>query len=101
MKATLNDNIEKLDHLDKSIRAAVEKRRKLIEQNKSITYKALSELYGLEGQELIDAVTMEHTLISKLIDSGMDYEQIGELADNSSADTVGQVSLFGEHSYKD
>lgn len=86
MKATLNDNIEKLNHLDKSI-----------------TYEALSELYGLEEQELIDAVTMEHTLITKLTDSGMSFEQIRELADNGSAnnDIVGQVSLFEEHSYKD
>ena len=47
----------------------------------------LSQLYGgAEGQALLDAVTAEHTLIGKLTASGMTYEQIGELADDSSAD---------------
>ena len=31
-------------------------------------------------------MTAEHTLIGKLTASGMTYEQIGELADDSSAD---------------
>ena len=51
------------------------------------TYDKLSQLYGgAEGQALLDAVTAEHTLIGKLTASGMTYEQIGELADDSSAD---------------
>lgn len=96
MGATLNDNNAKLDNLEKAIRAANERRRKLIEKNKLITYDALSELYGKEGQELIDAVTAEHNLIGKLTASGMSYEQIGELADNGSVNdgTVGQRTLF-------
>ena len=40
----------------------------------------------MEGQELLDAVTKEHTLIGKLTASGMTYDQIAELADDSSAD---------------
>lgn len=94
MSATLIDNNTKLDNLEKAIRAANERRRKLIEKNKLITYDALSELYGKEGQELIDAVTAEHTLIGKLNDSGMSFEQIGELADSSSADKVGRNSFY-------
>lgn len=53
----------------------------------SILLDKLSQLYGgAEGQALLDAVTAEHTLIGKLTASGMTYEQIGELADDSSAD---------------
>lgn len=91
---TLNDNNAKLDNLERAIKAANERRRKLIEKNKLITYDALSELYGKEGQELIDAVIAEHALIKKLTASGMTYEQIGELADSSSADMVGRNSFY-------
>lgn len=93
---TLNDNNAKLDNLEKAIRAANERRRKLIEKNKLITYSTIADLYGLEGQELIDAVTEEHALIDKLTASGMTYEQIAELADSGSADTVGQQMFFLE-----
>ncbi len=94
MGANLNDNNAKLDNLEKAIRAANERRRKLIEKNKLITYDALSELYGKEGQELIDAVNAEHALIEKLTASGMTFEQIGELAD--SGNEIGQTSFFDE-----
>ena len=62
-----------------------------------------SELYGLEGQELVDTVTTEHTLISKLTASGMTYGQIGELADDSSAEKYGKQMSFSEsnHSYSE
>ena len=40
----------------------------------------------MEGQELLDAVTKEHTLIGKLTASGRTYDQIAELADDSSDD---------------
>ncbi len=94
MGANLNENNAKLDNLEKAIRAANERRRKLIEKNKLITYHALSELYGKEGQELIDAVNAEHALIEKLTASGMTFEQIGELAD--SGNEIGQTSFFDE-----
>ena len=55
-------------------------------ESKQIAYDMLSELYGLEGQELVDTATIEHTLIGKLTASGMTYDQIAELADDSSAD---------------
>lgn len=85
--AVLSDNDVKLDKLEKSIQAALKRKRKIIEDSKLFTYDKLSELYGgAEGQELLDAVTAEHALIQKLTDSGMTYEQIGELADDSSAD---------------
>ena len=72
---TLNDNNAKLDNLEKAIRAANERRRKLIEKNKLITYSTIADLYGLDGQELIDAVTEEHSLIEKLSASGMSFKQ--------------------------
>ena len=83
----LAENQAKIDSYEKSIRAALERKRKVIIESKLYTYGQLSELYGgAEGQELLDAVTAEHALIQKLTDSGMTYEQIGELADDSSAD---------------
>ena len=79
--AVLAENQAKLDSYEKSIKAVQERRRKVY------TYDKLSQLYGgAEGQALLDAVTAEHTLIGKLTASGMTYEQIGELADDSSAD---------------
>ena len=103
MGVTLNDNNAKLDNLERAIKAANERRRKLIEKNKMITYDTLSNLYGKEGQELIDTITAEHTLIGKLTDSGMTYEQIGELADDSSASKYNKRMSFSEssHSYSD
>ena len=103
MGVTLNDNNAKLDNLERAIKAANERRRKLIEKNKMITYDTLSNLYGKEGQELIDTITAEHTLIGKLTDSGMTYEQIGELADDISAGKYNKRMSFSEssHSYSD
>ena len=85
MRGNLNDNQAKIDNADKAVRAALERKRKIIMQSKQIAYDMLSELYGKDGQELVDAVTAEHTLIGKLTASGMTYEQISELADDSSA----------------
>ena len=82
--AVLSDNDVKFDKLEKSIQAALKRKRKIIEDSKLFTYDKLSELYGLEGQEFLDAVTAEHVLIQKLNDSGMTYEQIGELADDNN-----------------
>ena len=86
--AVLAENQAKLDSYEKSIKAAQERRRKVIIDSKLYTYDKLSQLYGgAEGQALLAAVIAEHTLISKLTASGMTYEQIGELADDSSVDT--------------
>ena len=102
--AVLAENQAKLDSYEKSIKAAQERRRKVIIESKLYTYDKLSQLYGgAEGQKLLDAVTAEHGLIEKLTASGMTYEQIGELADDSSADADnssdsdvadGQTSFF-------
>ena len=87
MDVVLSENQAKLNKLNSSIQAAYERRRKIITDSKLYTYDKLSELYGgAEGQALLDAVTAEHGLIEKLTASGMTYEQIGELADDSSAD---------------
>ena len=119
MDGVLSENQAKLNKLNSSIQAAYERRRKIITDSKLYTYDKLSELYGgAEGQALLDAVTAEHTLIGKLTASGMTYDQIAELADDSSdgADSksgddaygdsaddefVGQTSFFGDNSYKD
>ena len=103
----LAENQAKIDSYEKSIRAALERKRKVIIESKLYTYGQLSELYGgAEGQELLDAVTAEHTLIGKLTDSGMSYDDIEGLVDssdgadsksgNSSDDDVadGQTSFF-------
>ncbi len=87
MDEVLSENQAKLNKLNTSIQAAYERRRKIITDSKLYTYDKLSELYGgAEGQALLAAVIAEHTLISKLTASGMTYEQIGELADESSAE---------------
>ena len=101
MDGVLSENQAKLNKLNSSIQATYERRRKIITDSKLYTYDKLSQLYGgAEGQALLDAVTAEHTLIGKLTDSGMTYEQIGELADDSSADK--QMSFSeSNHFYSD
>ena len=114
MDGVLSENQAKLNKLNSSIQAAYERRRKIITDSKLYTYDKLSQLYGgAEGQALLDAVTAEHTLIGKLTDSGMSYDDIEGLvdssdgadskSDNSSDDDefVGQTSFFGDNSYKD
>ena len=81
--AVLAENQAKLDSYDKSIKAAQERRRKVIIESKLYTYDKLSNLYGgAEGQALLDAVTAEHSLIEKLTASGMSYADIEELAES-------------------
>ena len=114
MDGVLSENQAKLNKLNSSIQAAYERRRKIITDSKLYTYDKLAQLYGgAEGQALLDAVTAEHTLISKLTDSGMSYADIEGLVDSSdgadsksgdsSADDefVGQTSFFGDNFYKD
>ena len=106
--AVLAENRAKLDSYEKAIKAVQERRRKVIIDSKLYTYDKLSKLFGgAEGQALLDAVTAEHGLIEKLTASGMTYKQIGELADDSSADADnksndvvddGQTSFFDEKS---
>ena len=115
MDEVLSENQAKLNKLNTSIQAAYERRRKIITDSKLYTYDKLSELYGsAEGQALLAAVIAEHTLISKLTASGMTYDQIAELADDSSsdadnsfdesdADKYGKQMSFSEtdHSYSE
>ena len=58
MRGNLKDNQAKLDSYEKSIKAVQERRRKVIMESKQITYDMLSELYGLEGQELVETATI-------------------------------------------
>ena len=109
--AVLAKNNKKLTDLEQSIKAALERKQKIITDCKLYTYGQLSELYGgAEGQALLDAVTAEHTLIGKLTASGMSYADIEGLVDSPAGsvsgddssdgdETVGQTSLFGYNSY--
>ena len=86
--AVLAENQAKIDSYEKSIKAALERKRKVIVESKLYTYGQLSEPYGgVEGQALLDAVTAEHTLIGKLTASGMSYADIEGLVD-SPAESV-------------
>ena len=77
MRGNLKDNQAKLDCYEKSIKAALKRKRKVIMESKQIAYDKISQLYGgAEGQALLNAVTAEHTLIGKLTDSGMSYADI-------------------------
>ena len=87
VSGVLGENNKKISDIEKSIKAALDRKRKIIMESKLYIYGQLSELFsGMEGQELLDAVTKEHTLIGKLTASGMTYDQIAELAGDSSAD---------------
>ena len=91
--AVLAENQAKLDSYEKSIKAAQERRRKVIMESKLYTYDKLSQLYGgAEGQVLLDAVTAEHTLIGKLTDSGMTYADIEGLVDSHAVNVSGEDS---------
>lgn len=95
MRGNLNDNQAKINNADKAVRAALKRKRKIIMQSKQIAYDMLSELYGKDGQELVDAVTAEHGIIQKFTDSGMSYADIGGLVD-SSADKYDKQMSFTE-----
>lgn len=98
----LAENQAKIDSYDKSIKAAQDRKRKIIVESKLYTYDMLSEMFGKEGQELIDEINAEHTLIVKLTESGMSYSDIEGLAD-SSADKYDKQMSFAEsnHSYSE
>ena len=101
--AVLAENQAKLDSYEKAIKAAQERRRKVIIESKLYTYDKLSQLYGgAEGQALLDAVTAEHGLIQKFTDSGMSYADIEGLVDGS-ADKYDKQMSFSEtnHSYSE
>ncbi|MDE6035441.1 MAG: hypothetical protein K2G36_05980 [Ruminococcus sp.] len=70
----MNLNASKIFDIEEHIRAFNERKRKLIEQNKLTVYDMISEIYNLENQVLVDAVTAEHQLIEKLTASGMTLE---------------------------
>ena len=95
MRGNLNDNQAKIDNADKAMRAALERKRKIIMQSKQIAYDMLSELYGKDGQKLVEAMTAEHNLIQKFTDSGMSYTDIEGLVD-SSAEKYGKQMSFTE-----
>ena len=91
--AVLAKNNKKLTELEQSIKAALERKQKIIVESKLYTYGQLSELYGgAEGQTLLDAVTAEHTLIGKLTASGMSYADIEGLVDSPAESVSGDDS---------
>ena len=91
--AVLAKNNKKLTELEQSIKAALERKQKIIVESKLYTYGQLSELYsGAEGQTLLDAVTAEHTLIGKLTASGMSYADIEGLVDSPAVSVSGEDS---------
>ena len=87
-KPTYAESLAKITSAENAVKQALARKRELIEQSKLIAYDEIAQLYGAEGQALIDAVTQEHDLIGKLTASGMTYEQIAELADDSNADAI-------------
>ncbi|SFC51615.1 hypothetical protein [Ruminococcus albus] len=96
----LAENQAKIDSYEKSIRAALERKRKVIIESKLYTYGQLSELYGgAEGQALLDAVTAEHTLIGKLTASGMSYADIEGLVDSPAMKVSDKDSSNTDNGY--
>ena len=99
MRGNLKDNQAKLDSYEKSIKAALERKRKVIMESKQIAYDMLSELYGLEGQALVDTATIEHTLIGKLTASGMSYADIEGLVDSPAVNVSDKDSSHTDNGY--
>ena len=99
-KPTYADSLKKITDADNAVKQALARKRELIEQSKLIAYDEIAQLYGAEGQALIDA---EHGLIVKFLASGMTYEQIAELADESPADNDADrdVAADGQLSFDD
>ena len=96
----LAKNNKKLTDLEKAIKEALERKHKIIVESKLYTYGQLSELYGgIEGQELLDAVTAEHTLIGKLTASGMSYADIEGLVDSPAVNVSDKDSSNADNGY--
>ncbi len=66
----LSESMAKVDKLEKSIEAALERKRKVIMEGKQIAYDMLSELYGLEGQALVDNSSGKHNGKSRISKRG-------------------------------
>lgn len=56
-KPTYADSLKKITDADNAVKQALARKRELIEQSKLIAYDEIAQLYGAEGQALIDAVT--------------------------------------------
>ena len=55
-KPTYADSLKKITDADNAVKQALARKRELIEQSKLIAYDEIAQLYGAEGQALIDAV---------------------------------------------
>ena len=56
----IEENNRKIEQLSKNIKRDTEKRKKLLEDNRILSYNALCERYNCGTQELLDIIMREH-----------------------------------------
>ena len=72
--------------LEKNIKRDTEKRKKLLEDNRMLSYNALCERYNCDAQELLDIIMREHDQAEMLRASGVSENDLFDLCDKKSSE---------------
>ncbi len=76
----IEENNKKIAQLERNIKRYTEKRNKLLEDNRMLSYQAICEQYNCTGQDLLDILSREHQQAEMLQTSGLSDSDIAELA---------------------
>ena len=99
MRGNLNDNQAKIDNADKAVRAALERKRKIIMQSKQIAYDMLSELYGVTGWDC-DFRTYKHQgdwQAALGITAAREAREAAEARKQAEADATAEAEAWDEY----
>lgn len=82
----IEENNRKIAQLEKNIKRDTEKRKKLLEDNRILSYNALCERYNCGTQELLDIIMREHDQAEMLRASGVSENDLFDLCDKKSSE---------------
>ena len=80
------ENDRKIEQLSKNIKRDTEKRKKLLEDNRILSYNTLCERYNCGTQELLDIIMREHDQAEMLRASGVSENDLFDLCDKKSSE---------------
>ena len=82
----IEENNRKIEQLSKNIKRDTEKRKKLLEDNRILSYNALCERYNCGTQDLLDIIMREHDQAEMLRASGVSENDLFDLCDKKSSE---------------
>ena len=77
---------KRAEQLEKNIKRDTEKRKKLLEDNRMLSYNALCERYNCGTQDLLDIIMREHDQAEMLRASGVSENDLFDLCDKKSSE---------------